>query len=105
MQSMDPSVRGATVSPLHGLIACAQVQEDKSRRERFVLSVAHSPDGQRLACGAMDGTVCVFDTTTGAVVSSMQGHFKPVRSLTFMPGSSSRSSCGGGTGEWCMKAR
>lgn len=64
----------------------AQVQEDKSRRERFVLSVAHSPDGQRLACGAMDGTVCVFDTATGAVVSSMQGHFKPVRSLTFMPG-------------------
>jgi WD40 repeat protein len=34
----------------------------------------------------MDGTVAVFDTTTGAVVGTMEGHYKPVRSLTFLSG-------------------
>lgn len=51
-----------------------------------MLSVAYSPDGQRLACGAMDGTVAVFDTATGNVLGVLEGHYKPVRSLTFMPG-------------------
>lgn len=60
--------------------------EDK-RRERFVLSVAYSPDGKRLACGAMDGMVAVFDTTTSALLGVMEGHYKPVRSLAFMPDS------------------
>jgi len=32
-------------------------EEHGKPRERFVLSVAYSPDGTRLACGAMDGTV------------------------------------------------
>lgn len=40
-------------------IWCAmQPKEEHGKpRERFVLSVAYSPDGTRLACGAMDGTV------------------------------------------------
>lgn len=40
--------------------ACARLQptDDRSKaRDRFVLSVAYSPDGRRLACGAIDGTV------------------------------------------------
>jgi WD repeat-containing protein 61 len=57
------------------------------RSDRFVLSVAYSPDGARLACGSMDGGVHVFDTATGALVHSLAGHFKPVRALAFAPDS------------------
>ncbi|GAX84435.1 hypothetical protein CEUSTIGMA_g11855.t1 [Chlamydomonas eustigma] len=64
--------------------------DDKQRRtERFVLSVAFSPDGKRLACGAMDGTVAVYDVASGTALGVLQGHYKPVRSLTFLPDSRS----------------
>ena len=60
-----------------------------------MLSVAYSPDGKRLACGSMDGTVCIFDSITGALLHCLEGHYKPVRSLTFNPGRYSCSStCG-----------
>lgn len=57
---------------------------DKSR-ENFVLSVASNQDGSRIAAGAMDGGVAIFDTKTGALVNRLKGHFKPVRSVAFMP--------------------
>lgn len=60
--------------------------EDNFKKERFVLSVAYSPDGKRLACGSMDGTVAVFDVASGKLLHTLDGHFKPVRSLTFTPG-------------------
>lgn len=61
--------------------------EDNFKKERFVLSVAYSPDGKRLACGSMDGTVGVFDTASGKLLHTLDGHFKPVRALTFTPDS------------------
>ncbi|KAK9796627.1 hypothetical protein WJX73_003482 [Symbiochloris irregularis] len=61
---------------------------DASRKkETFVLSLAYSPDGQRMACGCMDGIVAMFDVETGKLLTSMEGHFKPVRSLAFTPDS------------------
>ena len=60
--------------------------EDNFKKERFVLSVAYSPDGKRLACGSMDGTVGVFDVASGKLLHTLDGHFKPVRALTFTPG-------------------
>ncbi|KAL4857036.1 WD repeat-containing protein VIP3 [Chlorella vulgaris] len=61
---------------------------DKQRKERFVLSVAYSPDGRRIAAGGMDGTVALFDTATGKLLHTLDGHFKPVRDLCFTPDSS-----------------
>ena len=61
--------------------------EDTFKKETFVLSVAQSPDGKWLASGSMDGTVAVFDATTGQLLHTLDGHFKPVRSLCFTPGS------------------
>lgn len=58
-------------------------EKEKHRREKFVLSVAASPDGRRLAAGCMDGGVMIVDVATGQIVSQPTGHFKPVRSLTF----------------------
>ena len=60
--------------------------EDNFKKECFVLSVAYSPDGRRLASGSMDGTVAVFDTASGKLLHTLDGHFKPVRSLAFTPG-------------------
>ena len=34
----------------------------------------------------MDGTVAVFDAPTGKLLHTLDGHFKPVRDLTFTPG-------------------
>jgi WD repeat-containing protein 61 len=51
-----------------------------------VLSVAFSPDGDKIACGCMDGSVCVFDVSTKQVTADLVGHFKPVRSVVFTPG-------------------
>jgi len=60
--------------------------EENFKKERFVLSVAYSPDGKRLACGSMDGSVAIFDVVSGKLLHTLDGHFKPVRSLTFTPG-------------------
>jgi len=64
---------------------CMQA-EDTFKKEKFVLSVAQSPDGRWLASGSMDGTVAVFDAATGQLLHTLDGHFKPVRSLCFTPG-------------------
>lgn len=66
---------------------CVQMQGDeKFKKDRFVLSIAFSPNGQRLACGSQDGTVALFDVSSGKFLHTLEGHFKPVRSLTFTPG-------------------
>ena len=51
-----------------------------------MLSVAYSPDGRRLACGCMDGSVTVFDTGSRKPLHQLEGHYKPVRGLAFTPG-------------------
>ncbi|XP_030953022.1 WD repeat-containing protein VIP3 [Quercus lobata] len=58
---------------------------DKSGSKKFVLSVAWSPDGRRLACGSMDGTISVFDVARAKFLHHLEGHFMPVRSLVYSP--------------------
>ncbi|XP_057968774.1 WD repeat-containing protein VIP3 [Malania oleifera] len=58
---------------------------DKSGSKKFVLSVAWSPDGRRLACGSMDGTISIFDVTRAKFLHHLEGHFMPVRSLVYSP--------------------
>eukprot|EP00955_Chlamydomonas_euryale_P042877 352437-Chlamydomonas_euryale.AAC.1 len=60
---------------------------------RFALSIAYAPDGSRVACGASDGTVAVWDCTTLQPLCVCEGHTKPVRSLSFMPGAARRVHC------------
>ncbi|OMO72835.1 hypothetical protein COLO4_27437 [Corchorus olitorius] len=52
---------------------------DKSSNKKFVLSVAWSPDGRRLACGSMDGTISVFDVGRAKFLHHLEGHHMPVR--------------------------
>lgn len=58
---------------------------DKSGNKKFVLSVAWSPDGRRLACGSMDGTISVFDVARAKFLHHLDGHYMPVRSLVYSP--------------------
>lgn len=58
------------------------------------MSLALSPDETRLAVGAQDGSVRIFDVETGKpVTSKMEGHSGPVRSISFIPGESSLVTC------------
>jgi len=48
-----------------------------------VLSVAFSPDGQRLASASGDQTVKVWDSMTGQETLTLKGHTSAVLSVTF----------------------
>jgi WD40 repeat protein/serine/threonine protein kinase len=50
-----------------------------------VVSVAYSPDGQRLASASEDKTVRVWDATTGQELGSLKGHPKEVNRVVFSP--------------------
>lgn len=63
---------------------------DKTGSKKFVLSVAWSVDGSRLACGSMDGTICIFDVQRAKFLHHLEGHFMPVRSLVYSPDPSRR---------------
>ncbi|XP_058068384.1 WD repeat-containing protein VIP3-like [Magnolia sinica] len=58
---------------------------DKGGSGKFVLSVAWSPDGRRIACGSMDGTVTVFDVARAKFLHHLEGHSMAVRSLVYSP--------------------
>jgi WD repeat-containing protein 61 len=51
----------------------------------FAHSIAFSPDGASLACGAADGRVAIFDVASGKVARTLEGHSMPVRDLVFSP--------------------
>ncbi|KDO25382.1 hypothetical protein SPRG_09323 [Saprolegnia parasitica CBS 223.65] len=50
------------------------------------LGVGYSPDGKFIACGADDGSICIYDAHSGAVtVPALQGHVGPVFDLQWNP--------------------
>lgn len=59
--------------------------DSKSSSKKFVLSVAWSPDGKRIACSSMDGTISIFDVARAKFLHQLEGHSMPVRSLVFSP--------------------
>lgn len=61
------------------------VQDTRHQPRRFALSIAFSPDGKRIACSAMDGTVAAFDLDTQKLLHVFEGHNMPVRGLAFLP--------------------
>lgn len=52
---------------------------------RAVMSVAFSPDGQRLASASLDNTIKIWDATTGDCQATLEGHSNAVISIAFSP--------------------
>jgi WD40 repeat protein/serine/threonine protein kinase len=50
-----------------------------------VTAAAFAPDGRRLATGGTDGTVCVWDATTGQELFCLTGHRGQVTAIAFSP--------------------
>ncbi|KAG9070331.1 hypothetical protein KI688_009668 [Linnemannia hyalina] len=51
----------------------------------YVISVAFSPDSQRIASGDWGGLVRLWDCTSGEELLTMEGHTDPIRSLAYSP--------------------
>lgn len=66
-----------------------------------VLAAVFSPDGKWLAAGGYDGSVQLWDTTTGKVTSTLIGHHDKIGSLAFAPdGKTLVSGAADGTVKW-----
>lgn len=50
-----------------------------------LLTVAFSPDGQILATGSFDQTVCLWERQTGRCLHVLSGHRRWIRSIAFSP--------------------
>ena len=50
---------------------------------RGVRSCVYSPDGIILAGGGMDGTLLLWDVTTGELQTTLKGHERPIATLAF----------------------
>jgi eukaryotic-like serine/threonine-protein kinase len=61
----------------------SELQTLKGHAARLIHSLAFSPDGQRLASGCYDGTVKVWDGSTGKELLSLEGHDAPITCVAF----------------------
>lgn len=66
-------------------------KEAEERRDRIELltsgnaSMAIAPDGKSLATGSQDGSIKVWDMTTGQILSELTGHEASISSLSYSP--------------------
>jgi WD40 repeat protein/pSer/pThr/pTyr-binding forkhead associated (FHA) protein len=60
------------------------LRELKGHHHR-ILSVAFSPDGQRLASASYDRTIKIWDPSTGECLNTLTGHTQGIRAVAFHP--------------------
>ena len=58
-------------------------QQTLAANGKFLMSVAFSPDGSKVAAGSADGAVTVFDVSTHKLLHKLEGHALSVRALAF----------------------
>jgi WD40 repeat protein/serine/threonine protein kinase len=57
----------------------------EARHEPFVLAIAYSRDGSKLASGGSDRKIQIYDAASGNVLRTLQGHTDGVLSVCFSP--------------------
>jgi WD40 repeat protein/predicted Ser/Thr protein kinase len=63
----------------------AEVMTLRGRHTDDILSIAFSPDGERIISGSFDETVKVWDAATGAEIMTLRGHKLAVADVAFSP--------------------
>ena len=63
----------------------AEVMTLRGRHTDIILSIAFSPDGERIVSGSGDKTVKVWDAATGAEIMTLRGHKLAVADVAFSP--------------------
>jgi WD40 repeat protein len=63
----------------------AEVMTLRGRHTDIILSIAFSPDGERIVSGSFDETVKVWDAATGAEIMTLHGHRLAVADVAFSP--------------------
>jgi len=61
----------------------AEVMTLRGRHTDIILSIAFSPDGERIVSGSFDETVKVWDAATGAEIMTLRGHKLAVADVAF----------------------
>jgi len=69
-----PELQPEAETQLHNAILASHVRLTLDGHNNYVLSVAWSQDGTRLATGSTDRTAKVWDAATGKVVLTLSGH-------------------------------
>ena len=65
--------------------ATGELKNHLTGHNRFVVSVAYSPDGSTIASGSGDQTVRLWDATTGTLKNTLTGHSSTVYSVAYSP--------------------
>jgi WD40 repeat protein/serine/threonine protein kinase len=53
--------------------------------KRYVIAIAYSPDGKRIASGGQDKTIKIWNVITGNELMTLRGHKSKVTSVSFSP--------------------
>ena len=83
--SVEPIKPGVDTIKLWDVASGREVKKVKTPEAATGYAVAYSPDGSRIAYGAKDGTVKIWDTATRVETRTFKGHTDLVSAVAYSP--------------------